>query len=117
MSGEPTNLFQLASQRLQWLSDKQRVVSQNIANADVAEYKARDVETFETYLDRARLTESLPKADVFEAKTDWGGDMTGNTVVLEEQMLNARSAAGEYRVAASLYRKAHDMMLIVAGRR
>lgn len=117
MSGEHTNLFQLASQRLQWLSDRQRVVSQNIANADVAEFKARDVESFESYLERAQITKSLPSAEVFETKTHWGGDVTGNTVVLEEQMLNARSTAGDYNVAASLYRKAHDMVLTVAGRR
>lgn len=112
-----TSLFELASQRLQWLSDRQRVVSQNIANADVSGYKARNVESFEAYLSRADGADKLPSAEVVKAETQWGSDMTGNNVVLEDQILQARTAAGEYRMAAALYRKAHDMMLAVAGRR
>lgn len=112
-----TNLFQLASQRLQWLSDRQKVVSQNIANADVAEYKARDVESFESYLKRANASNALPEAEVKLTETRWGEDLTGNNVSLEEQLMHAKTTAGEYRVAASLYRKAYGMMMAVSGRR
>lgn len=112
-----TNLFQLASSRLQWLSDRQSVISENIANADVAEYQARDVESFESYLGRTKVGAGLPRADVIATESLWKRDGTGNNVVLEEQIMKAGTTSSDYRVAASLYRKAHEMMLSVAGRR
>jgi flagellar basal-body rod protein FlgB len=110
-----TNLFKLASHRLQWLSDRQRVLSENIANADTAEYRARDVESFQSYLLNAEGAETLPSAEVRETKTLWGEDLSGNNVVIEEQLMEASSTAGQYKLAAGLYRKAHQMMMSVAG--
>jgi flagellar basal-body rod protein FlgB len=37
--------------------------------------------------------------------------------VLEEQIIEANSNAGQFRLASSLYRKAHEMLYAVAGRR
>lgn len=118
MNTESTSLFDLAPKRLQWLANRQKVVSENIANANVSGYRAKDVESFESYLDRAGSSTSvLPDASVNETKTSWGQSMSGNNVVLEEQMMEANSNAGQFKVAASLYRKAHDMLYAVAGRR
>lgn len=112
-----TNLVQLASKRLQWLSDRQAAISENIANADVTDYRAKDVESFDNYMSRARHAASAPRAELIKGDTSWGQDQSGNNVVLEEQVMQAGSTSSEYRVAASLYRKAHSMMLAVAGRR
>lgn len=117
MNLQETTLFQIASQRLKWLSDRQRVTSQNIANADVAEYRAKDVESFESYLDSASGAPGTRDAYVYEARTAWSEDLTGNNVVLEEQIMEASSNAGQYRIAANLYRKAHEMLISVAARR
>lgn len=114
MNFEPANLFQLASQRLQWLSDRQRVVSENVANADVSGYRARDVQSFESYLEKSREVGLSPDADVIEVESSWGQDLTGNNVVLEEQMVLAASTAGQYRIASNLYGKAQQMILAVA---
>ncbi|MCP9481068.1 flagellar basal body protein [Shimia sp. CNT1-13L.2] len=109
------NLFDLASKRLQWLSDRQKVLSENIANADTAEYRARDVESFQSYLSNTEDT-SLPlSAQIVETKTAWGEDFSGNNVVLEEQMMEAGSTSGQYKMAAGLYKKAHQLILAVSG--
>ncbi|MGE4328220.1 MAG: flagellar basal body rod protein [Pseudodonghicola sp.] len=115
MNFEALNLFQLASRRLQWLSDKQRSVSENIANADVAGYRARDVQSFDAYLDSAGRSSVSPEAEVSEVRDEWGGTISGNTVVMEEQILDAANTQSQYRLASNLYRKAHEMLLSVAG--
>jgi len=115
MNFETLNLFQLASRRLQWLSDKQRSVSENIANADVAGYRAREVQSFDSYLDSAGTSWVSPEAEVTEIRTETGGTISGNTVVMEEQILDAANTQSQYRLASNLYRKAHEMLLSVAG--
>lgn len=117
MNLDNINLFQLASRRLQWLSDRQKVVSENIANADTAGYRAREVEDFETYLDRAEAAELLPNAEAAEVEATWAETISGNNVVLEEQILQASDTAGQYKLASNLYRKAHEMVLAVSGSR
>jgi flagellar basal-body rod protein FlgB len=117
MNTEQTSLFALAPKRLEWLATRQKVVSENIANADVAGYRAKDIESFAKYLDAARGKGVLPTAQVIEADVGWSVNMSGNNVSLEEQLMEANATAGEFKMAASLYRKAHEMLYAVAGRR
>lgn len=46
MMDQPTGLFDLAERRLGWLSARQKVLAQNIANADTPAYGARDLAPF-----------------------------------------------------------------------
>lgn len=115
MNIETPNLFELASQRLKWLSDRQKVVSENIANADTAGYRAKEVESFDAYLEVATGQAESPDANVFESESTWNQDLTGNNVVLEEQILEANATSGQYKIAANLYKKAHDMLRLVSG--
>lgn len=117
MSWENLNLFSLASKRLQWVSDRQRTISENVANADVAGYRAREVESFDSYLQRTKDAVAPVPAAVVENRDALSGGLSGNTVVLEEQLLEASSANGQYKVAASLYRKAHEMLAAVVATR
>lgn len=115
MNTEATNLFDLASKRLKWLSDSQKTISENIANAETSGYRAKEAQSFESYLSRAEGTEIAPDATSAESDVTWGEDLTGNSVVLEEQILAASSTASQYKIAANLYKKAHSMLRAVAG--
>ena len=117
MNLDKINFFDLASKRLQWVSDRQRTISENIANSDVAGYRAKEVESFDTFLERAQKTVETPDARVIETRNTWSEGISGNNVALEEQLLEASSANGQYRVATNLYRKAHEMIAMVAGGR
>ena len=117
MAIDSVNIFELASKRLQWISDRQKAISENIANADVAGYRAKEVQSFESYLEEARGASAPPEAEVVETEVSWGKELSGNNVVLEEQLLDANSAAGQYRMATNLYRKAHEMLLTVVSTR
>lgn len=117
MNFDNANLFDLASKRLQWASHRQRTIAENIANSDVAGYRAKEVEHFDQYLLRAEKHSGLPAPRISEAKGTWGADPSGNNVVVEEQLLEATSANGQYRMATSLYRKAYELVAtVVTGR-
>jgi flagellar basal-body rod protein FlgB len=115
MNTEAPNLFDLASKRLKWLSDRQKTISENIANAETSGFRAREVESFESYLSKAAGVEVPTDATSEESAATWGEDLSGNSVVLEEQILAASSTASQYKVAANLYKKAHAMLRSVAG--
>ena len=102
MNTDPTSLFSLAPKRLQWLATRQNVVSENIANANISGYRAQDVQSFASYLEDTGRSQQLQEAEVVEAKVLSG---------------EANSASGQFQMAASLYRKAHEMVYAVAGRR
>jgi len=117
MNLENTNLFDLASKRLQWASHRQRAIAENIANSDVAGYRAKEVEPFEAYLARSRDAAATPAPRVIESAEVWITEPSGNNVVVEEQLLDASSANGQFRMATNLYRKAYDLMAtVVTGR-
>lgn len=115
MNTEAPNLFDLASKRLKWLSDRQKTISENIANSETSGFRAKEVESFDDYLVKASKVEVSPDAISAESEQTWGEDLTGNSVVLEEQILAASSTASQYKIAANLYRKAHSMLRAVAG--
>lgn len=117
MNFERINLFDLASKRLEWAAQRQRTVAENIANADVADYKAKEVESFDQYLDRAAGATNLPSPKIVKSRDTWAPDPSGNNVVVEEQLLEASSANGQYRMATNLYRKAYEMVATVVSSR
>ena len=117
MNFDKVNLFDLASKRLQWVSDRQRTIGENIANSDVAGYRAKEVESFEEYLERVEGAATRLGANITEAENTWSNGLSGNNVILEEQLLEATSASGQYRMATNLYRKAYEMVSIVASGR
>jgi len=115
------NIFQLASTRLHWLASRQQAISENIANADTAGFRAKDVQSFDSYLGAVESTpgNSAAPLDVRSADstTSWAQSLSGNSVVLEEQMVAATDTASKYRMASNLYRKAHEMVIAAAGAR
>ena len=126
------SFFQMASQRMRWLGARQAVVSQNIANADTPDYKAKDVSSFSEMLSSNRgatsglsvtnsrhIQGSAPNSGdvrVQDDKTAWEAGLDGNTVTLEQQTIKAADISENYRLAAELYRKGHDLVtLAVTG--
>lgn len=117
MNFSQVDLFSLASQRLQWLSDRQKTISENIANVDTVGYRAREVEDFSQYLSRSEKSGETVIAQTHEAEATWSESLSGNNVVLEEQLLAASQNSGQYRMASAVYRKAHELIISVSAGR
>ena len=121
MSIGDSAIFGMMSEKMSWLSQRQRVLSQNIANADTPDYKARDIAklSFTDQMARQNMKinltvtnpehVSLPDAnDKFQegaSGTTYETSISENGVVLEEQMMKLGATAGEYNMATNIYRK------------
>jgi flagellar basal-body rod protein FlgB len=133
-SGDLPILAMLKS-RLGYLSSRQRVIAENVANADTPGYKARDLKPFSfqaqvqaasgaTAATRAgAMTVTQPghmqpksasrgSAATFKvAKTpDSEETLDGNGVVLEDEMVKLTNARMDYDAAVSLYQQSVGML-------
>lgn len=120
---DPINFFSIASQQNRWLSVRQSVVAQNIANANTPGFKALDVEPFEAILNstgmemkRTQANHLMPRSGAgAEAQTseqaDWAVVHSGNSVILEEQMLKAGEISSAYARNTSVMKTFHRMLM------
>jgi flagellar basal-body rod protein FlgB len=122
------SFFKLAGQRMQWLGARQQVIAQNVANADTPNYKARDVTDFADVMRGAatgglKVTNSkhiggatsvAAGVSIREDEQTYEQSLDGNTVALEQQTIKATETAENYRLAAQLYRKGHELLTLAA---
>jgi len=129
-------LLSMLKQRMAWLSQRQNVLSQNVANADTPGYTARDLKpiNFEQALKNvtspnrfpAGLTTDNPRhiaiapqgAGAFaDAETpDVESTPSGNSVSLEQEMIKVSDTQAQFQAATNLYAKAISMMKTAIGR-
>ena len=133
MQLENIPLFAALTTRMRWLHERQSVIAANVANADTPGYEAKDLAEpdFYTLLRQSRgrlsanqthpghLSNSVSERR-FRPETDGGGGFdvspTGNTVVLEEEMLKVAETSASYQLVSSLYGKHISMLKSVLGR-
>jgi flagellar basal-body rod protein FlgB len=120
---EPVHLFNLLSLQRGWLSARQTVVSQNIANANTPGYKTQDISDFAKTLDRAGLQMTTtdpshqyvaPKVgDVAFSKNgeSWEVSHSGNDVSLEAELMKAGEIRGAFSMDTNLMKSFHAMWL------
>jgi len=119
---EPIYLLDLASQQERWLSVRQAVTAQNVANANTPGYTAMDVGGFEDVFDGAQLKMSVtnpvhfgidpldPDSAAAKESSPWEVTNSGNSVSLEQEMLKAGSINRDYSLNTSVV-KAFNQML------
>lgn len=126
-----TPLFQMITQRMGWLTERQRVISQNVANADTPGYQARDLrpQDFGRMVDqtRARMAPSATDSHHISPTTTSGRNrpertrpvettLSGNSVQVEQEMMKAADSAVDYQLATNLYRRHLSLLRTVIGR-
>jgi flagellar basal-body rod protein FlgB len=140
MGPDDIPLFAMLKSRMGYLSDRQKVIAQNVANADTPEYQPRDLKayTFKATLDQqasgqpyrggqvsgpatsgvqmmatsaAHMAPSKP-AGVWRAPEGADSETTldGNSVTLEDQMLKMTDARMNYDAAVSFYQKSMALL-------
>lgn len=114
--------------RLTWLDQRQRVIAENVANADTPGYVARDLSQpadFAAALRGGRVqmtrTSAMHIAPTgpaarFEVNRAPDSETTldGNSVVVEEQMLKMAESRMAYDAAIGLYQKSMQMLRLAA---
>ena len=104
------NMMGLQEQALQLKAHRLEVISQNIANADTPNYKARDID-FKAVLGAARTEETAMQAtrsghydsaralspDGMRFRTPFNTSFDGNTVEMSLEQAQYGKAAGDYQ--------------------
>lgn len=118
----------LAEKRLHWLDARQRVLAQNIANADTPGYRPSDLRPFGETLARTaggalsvtdprhiaavggRSPDARPERRVTERTPD------GNAVSIEEQAMRVAETDQAHALAITLHRHFMNMFRTALGR-
>lgn len=133
-----TNLpmFGMIKERMSWVGQRQKVIAQNIANADTPNYGAREIKDFDfqrTLRESAfkstsgkgismRVTHPMHLSgggtaggnlDSIATKKPYETAPDGNSVILEEQMVKMNEAAVQHSTMVGLYRKHLGMIKLV----
>jgi len=120
-----TDLLDLASRRMNWLDDRQRILARNIANSDTPGYAPRDAAPFDQSLSAATVTpvqtNALHLGDSDEqAQTTMSRpterSIDGNAVSLEQQMTAVADTDTQQRLASDLYGKYMTMFQTALGK-
>lgn len=126
-------VFKMMAAKMQWLEHRQRVLAQNVANADTPGYLPHDLkeldfrqsvrkDSFRLELattSAAHLQGGIQKTalgDEQKSKKNYETSPTGNAVILEEQMIKVADTAAEHQLMTNLYRKQLGMFRIALGR-
>ena len=132
MELDKLTLFSAVKGRLKWLTQRQEVLAQNIANSDTPKYKASDLKAFE-FKDVLRRENSQVQMAVTDSSHQPGArrrirdfaeqvernpyetSPNGNSVVLEEQLAKMNETHTKHQLVTQLYKK-HLTMITTAVR-
>ncbi|WP_425450268.1 flagellar basal body protein [Virgifigura deserti] len=117
-------LFKLASSRLSYLATRHQTIAENVSNASTPGFVSRDLKPFEAALKEAevRLARTQPghmglgsaaEDGRFGVDSDapvWEVTPSGNSVVLEQEMLKASETVASYSLVSNLYKSSHSML-------
>ncbi len=125
------SLFSFITQRMNWLGERQKLLTENIANADTPGFVSRDLKKFDVAATgrvaggRMELAVSDPAhgagtrgAAGFATQKNKPLETTisGNTVSLDQELMKAADTAMDYQLVTNLYRKQLGMLRSVLSR-
>lgn len=124
-------LFSAITKKMNWLTSRQRVLAENIANVDTPRYKATDLRPLDFRDELAQFQRLKPtgtdphhlggtilaSADAAETlEHPIERDINGNTVSIEDEMIKASDTMADYQLMTSLYKKQVGLFKQAIGR-
>lgn len=127
-------LFQAMGAKMNYLSTRQGVLAQNIANADTPEYRPRDLTEVDfgavlqevTGSKKVRMERTTPghmmpggqlgKEDIRKSRMTYEVAPADNAVIIEEQMIKATQTNMDYNLMTNLMRKNVGLIQTALGR-
>jgi|SRR5580658_5836575 flagellar basal-body rod protein FlgB len=128
-------LLSMLKTRMNWLNQRQDLLSQNVANADTPGYAAHDLKPIDfsealessnalaqsggsmTVTDPRHIAVGQQAPQDFESITtnDTEASPGGNTISLEQEMIKVADTQAQFQAASNLYSKAMTMMKTAIG--
>lgn len=124
-------LLHMLGQKMAWLSQRQEVLSENIANADTPGFRPSDVapmdfkgtlrslnrlEAVQTSAGHIGVSLRAPRAFAVVPDRVSEASPNGNAVDLEDQMVKMAEAQMDYQLITNLYKKHVGMIKSALGR-
>jgi flagellar basal-body rod protein FlgB len=129
-------LFAALTKKMNWLTARQKVVAENVGNADTPGFKASDLRPLDFRKELAEVTHQAPlkltpvttdphhlvgtefaaKLDPVAEKTTSDRDINGNTVSLEDEMMKVAETQSDYQLMTNLYKKQVALITTALGR-
>lgn len=125
-------LFSMLRGRLGYLSERQRVIAENVANADTPGYAPHDLKPFTLATPASSIQAVAPAmtspmhmvgvaprrggGGVYKPQDSADSETTldGNSVVLEDEMMKLTQARMDYDAAISFYQKSLGLLRLAA---
>jgi flagellar basal-body rod protein FlgB len=131
MSMTSVPIVSILRERMQWHQARQKVLAENVSNADTPGFRPRDLQPF-IPVDPSAATASsgqgVERTDPMHiALTSGATDPneraarrfetrpSGNAVTLDDEMLKVAENQSEYQLATTLYQKSLAMLRAAAG--
>jgi flagellar basal-body rod protein FlgB len=126
------SLFSMLRSRMQWHQERQRVLAQNVANADIPNFKPKDLAPLKFERTDAtsqpvglQRTQSAHIASdsgaAGQSQTDRLGTyavrQSGSSVHLEDEMIKVAANQMDYQAATTLYSRSLNLIKTAIGKR
>ena len=133
MDFDKMTLFGAMKKRVAWLTQRQEVISQNIANSDSPGYLAKDLQAFGF---KKALSQKMGQITMVRTRSDhlsgqvrsvrdfrvgaekkpYETSPSDNSVILEEQMMKLGETGINHRLTTEIYRKHLNMFRTALGK-
>ncbi len=126
-------IFQALKSKMDWHQARQKLLAENVANAETPGYRAKDLEAFSfermlkgqnsrsvatTTTNARHISAANSGNDGFGVRSTENFEITpeGNSVVLEDEMMKIASNQMDYQAATSLYTRSLKLIRSAIGR-
>jgi flagellar basal-body rod protein FlgB len=129
-------LLAALTKKMNWLTARQKLVTENVGNADTPGFKASDLRPLDFRKELAEVThssspklaptttdphhlvgtESAARLEPVVEKTTTDRDINGNTVSLEDEMMKVSETQSDYQLMTNLYKKQVGLIKTAIGR-
>jgi flagellar basal-body rod protein FlgB len=126
-------LFSMLRTRMQWHQERQKVLAENVANADTPQFRPRDLKPLDfgaqvqqassnvrlASTDPGHITGSAGQTGAFATDRNAKYDVrpAGNAVNIEDEMMKVASNQMDYQAAISLYSRSMGLFRIALGKK
>jgi flagellar basal-body rod protein FlgB len=125
-------IFSMLRTRMQWHQERQRLLAENVANADTPKFQPRDLNqpTFDSLRPSAaavtlaqtsssHLASSAASSTQFhlDRRGEFEARPSGNAVSLEDEMMKVASNAMDFQAATALYARGLGLIKAALGKR
>lgn len=131
MTGTDIGLLKAATRKMHWHETRQKVIAENVANADTPNYQPKDLKplkfkemlqkTSSSLLKPPAITNSKHLTSTITSRSDskfnapktessYDTSPTGNSVNLEEQLMKMSNNQLDHRLTTTIYKKTVDAL-------